>query len=242
MSLYIHYNFNDNDTSNQATSGSGFNALGQNGVTFGPGIGGNAVQIDGASGQHVILPTVDFSSIPSWSISLWVNESSITSQDEAYITFGTVGSEVTIFHDTSWPAGGNQIGFATTGQSNYMTNPFANPGDLNTWKHYALTYDGSVRSAYVDGVLVGSDSMTVGSIASGGFLGKHTWSGGSSSSTRFVGAIDEVQIYTTSLDSTQINQLYTNPTTVVPEPSLLGFAFGALALGFVLKRKFFNRK
>lgn len=72
---------------------------------------------------------------------------------------------------------------------------------INTWAHYALTYDGSIFKAYKNGVLISSTSVT-GSIdaSAGNTLGIGT-SGGYS---RFKGQLDDVKLYNYARTQKQI--------------------------------------
>lgn len=243
-SLFLHYTFDSNDTTNQGSGGNVFDAVGMNDVTYSVGIGGSAVHIDGRLGQHVVLPTVDFSTLSEWTISMWVNEQAIlTGQEEAYLTFGVVGQEVTIFHDTTWPGYpyGHQVGFAITGQTYYSMTKFYPELDSNVWKHYAISYDGSMVSMYIDGNLFESKNLVLGEIYTGGYLGAHN--GRIDPTTRFVGSIDEVRMYSSALSSEEIQSLYFNPTDIaldvprlniaVPEPNLVGI-LPFFVVGFLL--------
>lgn len=92
--------------------------------------------------------------------------------------------------DPPYPAGYIRIGSTTYGAFGSTTAP------LNTWTHVGLTYDGSVLRAYMNGVEVGSQSVS-GSIVTSAEPVRI--GGGTVWGEYFNGRIDEVRIYNRAL-------------------------------------------
>ena len=80
--------------------------------------------------------------------------------------------------------------------------------DRNRWVHYALTFqDGRLR-AYKDGRLVGEAKGRVVVVGKQAALGRHWWHHGAATSTRFIGAFDELRIYQRALSPSQVELLH----------------------------------
>lgn len=100
---------------------------------------------------------------------------------------------------------------------------------LNTWTHLAATYDGSVVSLYVNGVLVNSDNTAGPITATTGALrigGNSIWG------EYFAGLVDEVRIYNRALNTGEILANMSTPIggtveTTAPTVSLTAPANGA---------------
>jgi hypothetical protein len=184
----------------------------------------NEGAIFNGSSSKIVLPTSTFS--PStFSLSAWCNVTSDTDENTILELFDnqTYPNHTTIVLS----AGG-------TGYSsrfllrNYATNQYNyNPSGTvskNVWKHYAMTYDGSTVKSYIDGSLVDSGSLTlsntVGTISS-------IQIGLSSGSRHLNGSIDQVRIYNTALDSTDVSNLYAE---TVSDTSTLSFPSGKTAI------------
>ena len=78
---------------------------------------------------------------------------------------------------------------------------------LNTWAHVALTYNGSVAILYKDGAVVTS-LATTGSVGQGDQLYAAGWVSGS----YLAGVtVDDVRVYNTALDATQVKYAMNTP-------------------------------
>lgn len=79
----------------------------------------------------------------------------------------------------------------------------------NDWHHLAASVKGTRMNVYVDGILVNTLTLPEPLVLTNatGYLSRHLWSGGSSSSSRFNGSVDEVKIYNRELSSSQIGTL-----------------------------------
>ena len=82
------------------------------------------------------------------------------------------------------------------GGSWYNTNSVATPS-LNTWQHVAGTWDGSVASIYVNGVLSGTTTPALSVL--GNASNNPVWVGANTIGENFTGDVDEVRIWNRSL-------------------------------------------
>ncbi len=79
---------------------------------------------------------------------------------------------------------------------------------INTWNHYAGTYDGTTLRFYKEGALISSTGYvgTIGTPPNSLYIGR----GGATASGAFAGRIDDVKVYDRALSATEISTLYTN--------------------------------
>lgn len=203
-------------------SGHTRHAAAQGIVSFEPGMVGQAASF---SMSWIQIPNV-LNELQSFSISLWVNERGMTNGGpgdgegggEAYISFGD--------HDAGWAGiaawGGDWAG---VGASNVAivapvsTSGF-NSGQIdfvkskiewrNRWHHCVVTYDsaGSVRSLFIDGVLINQKPASKPILMGLGAIASHTWYYGVSRAFRLLGLIDEIRIYDRTLSASEVQQLH----------------------------------
>jgi hypothetical protein len=85
---------------------------------------------------------------------------------------------------------------------------------LNTWQHFALTYDGTNMNLYHNGVIVGTvpASGTITTMSEPFFIGKTPWTG---AEFNLSGRMDEVSLWSKALTQAEIDCIYggaINPT------------------------------
>ena len=90
---------------------------------------------------------------------------------------------------------------------------------INTWHHVAITYDGITATAYLDGVIVGYETVT-GSLSY--FHSVPMYIGNWQMQEDFNGNIDEVHIWNSALSQEQIQQ-YMNCPPSGDEEGLVGY-------------------
>lgn len=170
--------------------------------------------VSGTDGSHVILPDLIRDTMPAFSITLWVKDDSLCySHGEAYIFFGNENPgnnpsgkrSVQIAHYGN--AGPVDSLYWTVSKSAIVTAPFL-PSDRNRFVFYGLVYENGVLKAYKDNQLVGQATGQVSMDSGGSGLARHWWT---SSSTRFIGEIDDVRIYNRALSPAEISDLYNLP-------------------------------
>ena len=98
-------------------------------------------------------------------------------------------------------AAGRPLGQVYIGSERSAIGTSALP--LNVWSHLATTFDGSVVRLFVNGVLVGTSSISGSMTASTGVLrigGNSIWS------EWYAGLIDEVRVYSRALTAAELQQ------------------------------------
>ncbi|MBA4240879.1 MAG: hypothetical protein C0448_09130, partial [Sphingobacteriaceae bacterium] len=86
------------------------------------------------------------------------------------------------------------------GSSWYQTTSAATP-TLNVWQHVAATWNGTVASIYVNGVLSGTTTPAISTLGSAG----NVWIGGNAGGENFTGNIDEVRVWDVVRTQCEIN-------------------------------------
>ena len=177
------------------------------------------------SSSKVDLPVLGLGGNATRSVSIWVNPATTPSTLGAlYHSGGTNAKTAFIIYYQS----DNKIRVEYDNRS--LTSPTIISN--NTWTHIVATYNGgSIESSantniYINGVL---QTLT----NSGGSTGVANTSNSDyaigyrryANSFYFDGKIDQVRIYDTALNSTQVTELYTNETTATAQ--LLDFPVGA---------------
>ncbi|MDP2365454.1 MAG: LamG domain-containing protein [Ignavibacteria bacterium] len=166
-----------------------------------------------SNGGHVLLPAIDFMSMPNYSVCLWVNEIKMEHfHGESYIAFGHYNSGMlTISH---WY--NEQLIFASglSNKSPGLVVPFR-PIDTKRFVHYCLVYDNGTVKGYRDRVFLGSVKQNTRIGTNDAALGRHWWYYfGEQTSTRFTGFIDDVRIYKRSLSEPEIYLLFNRMTSL----------------------------
>jgi hypothetical protein len=167
--LIAHWKFDETTGTTAAdSSGNGHVAMLQGSASWGTGVIGGALVLDGATGYAIVPQTsqLDLATTP-YSISLWLTD------DSPPATLGTS----TWHRAIAWlDASGydHSIGLATNAAVTQRVLFGANlrggtarvevtTGDLTTgWHHVVTTFDGTNSSLFVDGVAVGGGGLSNG--------------------------------------------------------------------------------
>ena len=183
----LNTNTNPLNTDGNPATGTGINSL-------------YSMDFDGTN-DWINIGTIDsLNTTQNFSVSLWFNESTTTSNSQIFSS----GTGVSNFISISTRDGSLNIYVANSGYINIASV------SLNTWYHVVLTVDNTTAKVYINN---GSPTTnTVGSISSGsGSLAKI---GGlsfvSSPGYGLDGKIDEVAIFNRVLDSNEISSLWNN--------------------------------
>ena len=201
--LVAYYPFNGNAIDE---SGNGYDGTPSNSYSYVSGNNNFAIRLQGIGntgsiGGHVLIPMLDFNGMSEFSISLWVNEEGMSyNHGEAYIWYGDhTSGHIGISHLYS------NVEFSV-GDAN-ISMPF-DDDYLNSWINYCITFDNGILKAFKDGVFLDSDTGTINITDLTAAIGRHWWSGGNGTSTRFIGSVDEVRIYNRALSDEEVNSLY----------------------------------
>ena len=185
------------------SSGNGKNANLSGNAAFGAGESGNAVVL---SGGYASLPTGILSTLTNFTISAWVNVTTLASWARIF-DFGTGTTDYMFL--TPDAGGTNAIRFGITtsgaGGEQQLNGPAIT---ANNWTHIAVTLVGSTGTLYVNGVAVATNTgMTLHPSTLGNtnqnYFGKSQYA-----DPALQGSIDDVRIFSAGLPAAQITQLY----------------------------------
>ncbi|SVB69083.1 uncharacterized protein METZ01_LOCUS221937, partial [marine metagenome] len=178
----------------------------------------HSLSFDG-NGDYVYKDDAIFNADGNWTLSGWVYK---TTTGVNYI-FGT-----------SWSGNHNQNSMGLylnpglklwrrTNTSNEMDSGNYGTIATNTWQHVAVTYNGSTVTFYVDGLNVGSESWTTGTINSTDIaIGVQRRNRGAVMEHYFNGNIDEFSIWSDVLTQAEI-QAYMSTSLSGSETDLVGY-------------------
>ena len=167
---------------------------------------------DGIDDRIDLSSTLTFSG--EFSFNWWMKPQGYTTNSKAYI-WGRWGSNTDFLKLNS----ASSITLKIGGTSRTITNSSGNTIDLNVWSQICLTRDSSNNiKAYVNGTLFGSVSastilrvQSIGRIINNGF--------------GFLGEIDEVSFFNTTLTQSDITAIYNGgvPTSLLSYSSLVSW-------------------
>jgi hypothetical protein len=172
----------------------------------------------------------------------WINPTGVDSTGAGILSYSptkgaTNGADLRLLLNTN----GQLRAEVNGGFFDYNTVNFVNGG----WKMVAAIFDGNTNTSsfYIGGTGivtptgVGARAIdTANSVTNGGIL--DIVLGGAQVDTRsFIGGIDMAAVYSGALSEAQLNSLYTDGITAVPEPATFAMLAGLLALGLVMWRR-----
>lgn len=257
-SLVAWYKFDEEEgasTALNAVLGGGTGAISSGVVTGFAGISGNAYMFDDASG-FVDMGNASFlSSIVAnqqMTLSAWVN-TDVTFGQRNVVAFAGNDAVNDRYTDLGYSATGDASSSIAAGAAYARNRPAGNgintssgfPVNDAQWHQLTMTIDLTAGSEqlmlYVDGSLVGIQTLTEGNLAFPTFNNFEVGRLGRSSPTDYFGGlIDDVQVYDTALSESDVLFLYENPGMAVPEPSALalaGLGFGVLYVASRRKKR-----
>ncbi|MEY4489589.1 MAG: hypothetical protein RIQ79_2097 [Verrucomicrobiota bacterium] len=194
-----------------------------NGTGFAAGQINRSFAFDGVD-DRVAIPesgASDLSRQAAWTIVAWVRPTSFTAQ-----TYPTIYSE------GRWAASLG-INYGTGKPESWINNSNQLVGtialQLDVWNHVALTYDGTLRKFYVNGVFAGSGAApAVTADDAGAAIGDVAFTPVSS---RFSGGIDEVALYGRALGAAEVLELC-NEGSIAPVITSSESAVGVVGVAF----------
>lgn len=185
---------------------------------------------DGITGTYMTIPNLAVNQMNSFTINIWVFESSVLGDGEAYITFGDTypGGAIEISRDGySLPSGAGVLRFNYGNLASNMIT--AGTGFQNQWIMCTMTKNNNELKAYINGNLIGTiNNLSAVTISpTGNYLARHTWGTGPlQTSTRFNGKLDDFGLWNRALTQQEVTALYNasncaNNTAITPQTNSL---------------------
>lgn len=173
----------------------------QNGATFMPGLVGDAFSFDGVDDVVTVAnePSLNFGPNSPITVELWAYRTGLASimhlvGKRTGCGFNDFNYQMAFDPNRGLLFGGDPInGPVTTGQQM----------PLNTWMHLAGTFDGTTFRFYINGVLAGTSTGTLGPINNASLE-----IGNSGTCMPFAGMIDEVSLYDRALSASEIQDIF----------------------------------
>ena len=232
----MHYTFDDGSNAGQDTSSNHFDI--NCGSDWGPTTdvastnavaGGNARQFYGYSSQSVGCgQTVTFDAWTnvfggSFSVSAWVNTTTTVGSDGD--NWDDFSGQSLIYVDDYNGHGTSPIGFTGSKVAFFTGDSFGNQDTLHSissvttghYVHIVVTRDGAdgEKKIYVNGMLEATDSDSAEVLTGNlGAPGNGSESIGGTPNSPYTGLVDDVQIYSGILTSSDVTYLYQNPGSV----------------------------
>jgi alpha-D-xyloside xylohydrolase len=215
MQALLMFNESGGATAADAT-GNGWNGSLVNSPTLVAGKGGNAVSLNGTN-QYVSLPTGAVASLNNFTISAWVNPSTVSTWSRVF-DFGT-GTTNYMFL-TPKCGGTGVVRFAITNSGGSGEQQINGQAALpaGAWTHVAVTLAGNVGILYVNGVEVGRNSaMTLQPFSLGSTT--QNWIGRSQFSDPYLsGLVDDFRIYSGALSAGDVQALANGTASALRSP------------------------
>ena len=186
------------------SSGAGHNGKIQGGVSYVPGITGQAFSFNGVNGSVLVpdTPSLDFTS--QFTLSAWVDPRTLVSGDiisKVGTATGNKGYEFYLTdNNTQLVLQFNGQGEAWASDVLTVTLPAAIP--IGQWTYVAATYDQSQISIYVNGNLAGSEVIGPKTLATS--TANFRIGGNDNGDRPFAGLIADVAVYNRALSVTEI--------------------------------------
>lgn len=202
LALWLKLN-ESGGTTGADSSGNGFNATLVNSPTWTTGIFKNALSLSGS--QYASLSTGLVSSLTNFSISGWVNLSTVTAWARIF-DFGTGSTNYMFLTPMSGSGGVVRYAIKPTANSSEQVISGAAALTSGAWTHVAVTLSGTTGILYVNGTEVGrNSSMTARPFNLGSttlnYLGKSQFS----ADPYLGGSVDDFQIYRRALSATEVS-------------------------------------
>jgi hypothetical protein len=179
----------------------GNNATPQGNVTIAPGKVGQAFQVEGGAYLSVPdSPSLDFTN--ALTIEGWINPTTVNSTAGTVMVKGRL--DICCGQAYSIIFLNQHLSFQIGNSSGTDAVATSNPLPLNSYTHFAATYDGTMMRLYINGVLAASKTTAIGTLINEN-LGLKI---GSESGFSFAGAIDELSLYNRPLSSLEIAAIF----------------------------------
>ena len=182
---------------------------------FGEVYSGRALDFDGTN-DKVDIPNSSEWNMPK-TVSMWFNCDSITANGISSFEKDTLMGYDTIYWGIQLDSTNNKIQYYYyDGAQRYWSTDSSIT--LNKWHHLAVVSSSSGSTIYLDGLNIGTNSLTWlnNNVPSPQRLRISSYGATSNIYRPFDGKINHVKIFNTELTQDQVRELYTKPETVLP--------------------------
>jgi hypothetical protein len=162
----------------------------RNGATIQSGRRGGCVRFADGANDEVSWTSFYLTISSSYTFAFWAKRDNSAGGSAVTLVNGSDGIEVQI-------EGSNTVFMHDS--TSISTSTVPTQGD---WAHYAITYNGTTMTAYIDGVSVGTASLS--SPSTSGYL---RCGRGIASANAFVGDVDDIRLYSTDLTSSELSSV-----------------------------------
>ena len=221
---------------NALDSAGNHNGTAINGVGYGPGVFGQAFQLNGTN-QYISVPDDPawaFGSNP-FTLSVWANFNSIRSGPLGQLPDVFIGQDEGSGPTNKWVFyydGNGDLAFHVNGTSGstFLTAPTTISPTTDAWHLYTLTDTGTAFTFYEDGKSLGtvSESLTIPDVNANLTLGEAEGLG------YIDGSLDDIRIYNTALSPDQVAALASAAT---PEPGSVSLLVAGAVVGLGILRR-----
>lgn len=197
--------------SSVASSGSGAHGGTATGTTVVAGRVGNARDFNGSSDSIAFASVTDFAAGTNYSMEGWFKTTTTDTNGKDWLTIlRRDGSGVAILMRVAGSTSGIQQGAVQTYINGRIVSTGTTRFDNGSWHHVVVTKAGTTVKLFVDGVEYTTASGT--HTAGGTGTANPVYAGSSGGTSEiFDGSLDELAIYTTALNTTQISNHYAAP-------------------------------
>ena len=178
----------------------------------GPLPGTTCAEFNGTSGYVSVPTAASLHTLGAWTLSAWVYPTANRTAADSVsglivLNHGNVPYALAFGLNASMPGSGANRVFGGFWNSTYRTIGDPNPVVLNTWVHYAITWDGTTLRLYRDGVQVATGAPGVAPLAGTGavYIGARWALTGAS--PYFPGRIWNARVYPFALTADEVRRL-----------------------------------
>ena len=209
VGLYAVYKAESNANDSLAT----YNGTANGGVSYIAGKSGNAFDLNGTTG-NVAFSNGAFNFASDFSISMWVNYDVVKSS-QMFIANLTIGGSVRGWFVESTANSLRFRGFNSGGSDAFNVLKSSYTPSTGTWIHYVFIHKNNDNRMYENGTLIASDTSNATHCAYDNpnypMIGANKYDA-STTQEPFDGKIDEVNLWSKALTSTEVTELYNTGT------------------------------
>ena len=203
--LFAAYKAESNANDSLAT----YNGTAVGGLTYTTGKSGNAFTFNGTN-AYVSLPNNSFNLTGDFSISTWINTSTVTGNQMIFSNLMYNGGARKGFY--LFLVGSTIEAWLVNQPSSSQLIATTSVISINTWYNIVLVRESGVVKIYLNGTLLITDTnaISLSYVTTTPSIGAYT--NGVSISSYFNGKIDELNAWTKAITSTEVTELYNSGT------------------------------